>query len=270
MTTFVFCSGIWTAIVCYDIRTTFVFCCDIRTTLVVFFGYIWATFVAWCTLWHYDNVCILLWHLDSCCSLQWHQDNVCSFLWHQDNFLLVSCDIQTTFVVFFFFFWSHLDDFCSLWHCDITKTFVVCCDISTFVVCCDICTFCSSVQKNKIKKGCWKRWLRKKILLSRHVDNMRTTCMFSSFHFFLFNNNHLFIVFKWAIFSNFFFGKCSNILHCVPLKCDRLWLFAYFSLHYFVACTPEGRPGMSDVSPCLESQGCHLIPVCYLLSCSSA
>ena len=33
---------------------------------------------------------------------------------------------------------------------------------------------------------------------------------------------------------------------------------------------PKGRPGMSDVSPCLESQGCHLIPLCYLLSCSSA
>ena len=26
---------------------------------------------------------------------------------------------------------------------------------------------------------------------------------------------------------------------------------------------------MSDVSPGLESQGCHLIPLCYLLSCSS-
>ena len=28
---------------------------------------------------------------------------------------------------------------------------------------------------------------------------------------------------------------------------------------------PEGRPGMSVVfPPCLESQGCHLIPVSYL------
>ena len=27
---------------------------------------------------------------------------------------------------------------------------------------------------------------------------------------------------------------------------------------------------MSDVSPCLESQGCRLIPLYYLLSCSSA
>ena len=26
---------------------------------------------------------------------------------------------------------------------------------------------------------------------------------------------------------------------------------------------PEGKPGMSDVSPCLESQGCHLIPLFY-------
>ena len=35
---------------------------------------------------------------------------------------------------------------------------------------------------------------------------------------------------------------------------------------------PEERWGMSDVSlpPCLESQGCHLIPLYYLPSCSSA
>ena len=34
--------------------------------------------------------------------------------------------------------------------------------------------------------------------------------------------------------------------------------------------TPEGRLGMSDVSPRLESQGCHLIPFYCLLSCFSA
>ena len=33
---------------------------------------------------------------------------------------------------------------------------------------------------------------------------------------------------------------------------------------------PEGRLGSSDVSPCLESQGCHLIPSFYLLPCYSA
>ena len=34
---------------------------------------------------------------------------------------------------------------------------------------------------------------------------------------------------------------------------------------------PEGRLGMSDISPpCLESQGCCLIPLYYLLSCPSA
>ena len=30
---------------------------------------------------------------------------------------------------------------------------------------------------------------------------------------------------------------------------------------------PEWRPGMADVSSCLESQGCHLISLSYLLSC---
>ena len=29
---------------------------------------------------------------------------------------------------------------------------------------------------------------------------------------------------------------------------------------------PKGRPGMFNVSPCLESQGCYLIPFYYLLS----
>ena len=41
----------------------------------------------------------------------------------------------------------------------------------------------------------------------------------------------------------------------------------YFDLDVF-SVAPEERPGTSDVSPCLESQGCHLIPLCYLLSCS--
>ena len=36
---------------------------------------------------------------------------------------------------------------------------------------------------------------------------------------------------------------------------------------HFMKCRPEGRPGMSDVPSCLESQGCHLIPLSYLLSC---
>ena len=38
----------------------------------------------------------------------------------------------------------------------------------------------------------------------------------------------------------------------------------------FLFNTPEGRPGMSDISHYLESQACHLIPLCYLLSSSSA
>ena len=34
--------------------------------------------------------------------------------------------------------------------------------------------------------------------------------------------------------------------------------------------SPEQRLGMFDVTPCLKSQGCHLIPLSYLLSCFSA
>ena len=38
-----------------------------------------------------------------------------------------------------------------------------------------------------------------------------------------------------------------------------------FALHW-----PKGRPGTSDVSPTLESQGCYLILLFYVLSCHSA
>ena len=31
--------------------------------------------------------------------------------------------------------------------------------------------------------------------------------------------------------------------------------------------TLAGRPGMSDVASCLESQGCYLIPLFYLITC---
>ena len=40
-------------------------------------------------------------------------------------------------------------------------------------------------------------------------------------------------------------------------------LYQIFASPIFSA--PKRRPGMSDVSPCLESQGCDLIPLCYLL-----
>ena len=36
------------------------------------------------------------------------------------------------------------------------------------------------------------------------------------------------------------------------------------------AFPPKGGQGCLMSPPCLESQGCHLIPLCYLLSCSSA
>ena len=52
-------------------------------------------------------------------------------------------------------------------------------------------------------------------------------------------------------------------------------LFFFFKIQY---CTfsfllyrpPKGGLGCLMSPPCLESQGCHLIPLCYLLSCSSA
>ena len=38
----------------------------------------------------------------------------------------------------------------------------------------------------------------------------------------------------------------------------------------FVTKWPEGRPRVFDVSSCLESPGCHLIPFFNLISCYSA
>ena len=45
-----------------------------------------------------------------------------------------------------------------------------------------------------------------------------------------------------------------------------------YSKHAYsgTAFAPEGRPGMSDVSTLSGISGCHLIPLYYLLSCSSA
>ena len=43
---------------------------------------------------------------------------------------------------------------------------------------------------------------------------------------------------------------------------DMMMLLLLLFFFFFFFLSPEGRPGMSDVS-CLESQGCHLIPFCY-------
>ena len=54
-------------------------------------------------------------------------------------------------------------------------------------------------------------------------------------------------------------------------------LFVYVFLCKFVSGLilwfmdpPKGGRGCLMSPPCLESLGCHLIPLCYLLSCSSA
>ena len=68
------------------------------------------------------------------------------------------------------------------------------------------------------------------------------------------------------------------LAHC-PRRLFLLWGHTAQAVIQFAILTgsrasktnhPEGRPGMSDVTACLESQGCHLIPLSYLLSCFSA
>ena len=68
------------------------------------------------------------------------------------------------------------------------------------------------------------------------------------------------------------FARVSDSHCCVSRRQTVLMPVSRYEAT-FTRVTPEGRPGMSDVSPpppCLESQGCHLIPLCHLLSCSSA
>ena len=55
----------------------------------------------------------------------------------------------------------------------------------------------------------------------------------------------------------------------------RLFFFSSFFLlemcqTSIVSGTLKGGRGCLMSPPCPESQGCHLIPLCYLLSCSSA
>ena len=59
--------------------------------------------------------------------------------------------------------------------------------------------------------------------------------------------------------SSFFMGKKVNAV-----------LFNASRKHYLSLSPPKGGRGCLMSPPCLESQGCHLIPLCYLLSCSSA
>ena len=51
-----------------------------------------------------------------------------------------------------------------------------------------------------------------------------------------------------------------------------IYLFIYLSIYLFVSLLvpPKGGRGCLMSPPCLESQDCHLIPLYYLLSCSSA
>ena len=63
--------------------------------------------------------------------------------------------------------------------------------------------------------------------------------------------------------TSLFISHCQYYSHSYTTSGQSQLLYLFIS-------SPEGRLGMSDVSPRLESQGCHLIPLCYLLSCSSA
>ena len=55
---------------------------------------------------------------------------------------------------------------------------------------------------------------------------------------------------------------------CVP--CLQFCSHDFQSLMFIFFYPPKGGQGCLMSPPCLESQGCHLIPRCCLLSCSSA
>ena len=70
-----------------------------------------------------------------------------------------------------------------------------------------------------------------------------------------------------SIFHVLDFGRHRG--HCRTATARTLWNRT-FRLRWPAAAPPKGGRGCLMSPPCLESQGCHLIPLCYLLSCSSA
>ncbi len=65
----------------------------------------------------------------------------------------------------------------------------------------------------------------------------------------------------------------DNATGGVTLYINKSVLFSEIKLDtdlQVVVVSPKGGRGCLMSAPCLESQGCHLIPLCYHLSCSSA
>ena len=63
---------------------------------------------------------------------------------------------------------------------------------------------------------------------------------------------------------------CETKKSMLAGKHNEIWARKTYNTSYFPACPPKGGRGCLMSPPCLKSQGCHLIPLCYLLSCSSA
>ena len=59
-------------------------------------------------------------------------------------------------------------------------------------------------------------------------------------------------------------------VQCVLILCCGDCLSSVCIDTVTLTAPPKGGRGCLMSSPCLESQGCHLVPLCYLLSCSSA
>ena len=49
--------------------------------------------------------------------------------------------------------------------------------------------------------------------------------------------------------------------------CDFFYINSFVFIGSFTLFSPKGGQGCLMSSSCLESQGCHLIPLSYLLSC---
>ena len=77
-------------------------------------------------------------------------------------------------------------------------------------------------------------------------------------------NNAIFVV----GITGFDFSRFVALLWSTTFTVKRNWIQFCFSLYCYQITwlinfvNPEGRQGMSDIFlPCLESQGCHLIPI---------
>ena len=79
--------------------------------------------------------------------------------------------------------------------------------------------------------------------------------------------------FAMSLLTCMFYRRSSGLRSCSRFWLQRTLKFSIMPVTLpwaSLPVPPKGGRGCLMSPPCLESQGCYLIPLCYLLSCSSA